>query len=64
MEKLSISNGIVYEKIDRNNWLRVPKHSQVPVTTYLDVQKLTIDTKSIGKDKANRPNIQQMLEKM
>ena len=61
---VSVSSGIIYEKFDWSSWLRVPKHSQVPRTSYLDVRELTIDTKSLGVARTKRPSIQEMLAKM
>ena len=63
-KNISVSSGIVYEKFDRSNWLKAPKHSQVPRTSYFDARVLTIDTKSIAKHDKKRPTIQQMLAKM
>lgn len=63
-KNISVSSGIVYEKVDKCNWMRVPKYSQVDRTSYLDVHKATIDTKRLGVKESKRPTVQQMLAKI
>ena len=63
-QSISVSNGIYYEKVDADNWLLIPKHNQVPVTTFLDVKELTIDNNSLNVDKSYRPTIEQMLKEL
>lgn len=54
---ISVSNGIVYERLDRDNWLKVPKYSRVSRTSHLDVRELTIDAKRVGAVSEKRPSI-------
>lgn len=61
---ISVSNGIIYEKVDKCNWMRVPKYSQVGRTTYLDIREVTIDTKCLDVKESKRPTVQQMLAKI
>lgn len=59
-ESISYARDIGYERIDRANWNIIPKCSEVPVTSELDVSGLTID--SVGVENTHkRPSIREMI---
>lgn len=41
-ENISRTAGNVYEKMDKDNWMVVPRHSEIQRTSHLDVSKLVL----------------------
>ena len=42
MMDISRTAGNVYEKADKNNWMVVPRYSEVPMTSHVDAGNLVL----------------------
>lgn len=60
---ISITNNLRNERMDGWDQMMIPRHADVPRTSYLNARNLTINMSGIGKER-NRPNMQEMLARI
>ncbi len=61
-ESISMTRKLSYERNDKDSHFKIPRHSEVPETSYFDAQNLILNRAGIGRTR-KRPGIQEMISK-